>query len=382
MSLHTTPNALKTLTDIVAQLTPSKKSGVKEAFLRRVLIPQFSKDIEFALDFVTKEPYLFLACFDLNLLKECDFSDLVFLLDKKNYIRPLGMLASVARGFNLSDEAAWILMERIEANKAAQIDNIFHSIWFRRFTDENIWNDKTVSRFNKALDKASSVRVALGDSYDKRLYPLGTARFKEGILNFHLGKPWDKYRDFNTYRLIINDTFLNKETLVGVEKDILNWALPLFEVSKANKLPRLLYPVILYSNEINMSVKELYQERMCELIPEVGSPRLNPIRPRKWHSVLTSKEIHSFIKDYPNLCDSLTAPFIRYDSLWNMSTNQFIDEVLKSDLVDLLPKSQKKSFTLLMARSLKEEFDVKVDVSSFAQLLSIYSLSKEEEVLV
>ena len=381
MSSDTNASQLKLLGETVASLI-YKSSGVKDALLRRVIFPKLTQDTEFAIDFITKESLLFLVCFELNLLKECDFSDLVLSLAKKNYTRPLGLLASVAKGFNLSDEAAWILMEKVEANKAAKIDNIFHSIWFRKFTDDTVWDSYTVARFKNALDKASNIRVALGDTYDRRYHALGTARFTEGILNFQLNEPWSKYSDFNTYRLIINDTFLNKTSLVGVEKDILNWALPLFDVEKAHKLSRILYPVILYSDDINNSVKELYREQITKLIPEVGSIKIHTILPRKWHSVLTPKEITSFLNDYPNLCDSFSSPIVRHDSLWNMSTDQFIEDFLNSNLHNLLPAAERKTFTLLMARSLRQEFNVQVDAFSFSQVLSIYKATTGGEFLV
>lgn len=64
--------------------------------------------------------------------------------------------------------------------------------------------------------------------------------------------------------------------------------------------------------------------------------------------------------------------------VFNMSGEHFIDVIIKNDLYDFFSEHHKKSFTYFVKRFLFRKFNVKVESCSLEQLLSIYTISKEE----
>lgn len=364
----------ETLNTLVLKSISLNTSGIIEAYIRRYILPSLIQDEETVLLFIQEYYYLFLQCAVMQLFERFDFSDVVFFLKEKEENHALGVLAGLgASSFKLSDEAAWVLIEESPSKKWTHLTNgSMNTIWFRCFENEKIYaNPVLCARFKNALQRAIDLQPK-----ENSLFPSSIAGQKDGILNFQFGEPWSAGSK-DRFALTISQNLEAEKPAMG--KDIINWVLDFVSSEHYRaRISPVIDPLVLHSEVISLHLKEKHKIKASKRIDKINNHALKITSGDFWHNRMTVKEVKQAIKEHPSVISQLEIPWIRHDGVFNMSGEHFIDAIIKNDLYDFFSEHHKKSFAYFVKRFLFRKFNVKVESCSLEQLLSIYTISKEE----
>lgn len=365
--------SLEALAELCKDPFFGSNADFKEAYIRRYVMPRFflPRNRKIAELFVS-DGKLFNELAKRDLLKNCNLSDYIKSSYKKNnnLYRDRALFRFVS-GYKIDDEAAWILMENCRHEEPVSYTALnIHSVWFREFQNEDTGSLEFKQRLERAVrwknayieKKDNQGRIA--NSYIMNL------EFNTGqsILNFHLGVNYFSKKNgvFSGY---IKQSFT--EDFPSLPANVLLWMVKHLDVQDLYSYA-VMCPVLLYHPDVSEYLSAHVDEAKQDIQDLYG----DKVKNRIWNELLGADLFNQLKKDYPDLIDD---PFVNNQKMWS-SSQEIIDNILpvwKTEREHTSNESHEKIFKKVVIRYLEKKFDMKLEIYSLSQLLSIYETSEE-----
>lgn len=318
------------------------------------------------------EPWnLFEDCAESELLKECDLSDFILRCEDE-FI--LFTLAKYTSGYQMSDEAAWRLLDKTADKDWDWRWLEFNSVWFRRFQNEDYSDHAFRTRLKDAFQKMADHAINTGGKPDNRWFAEETIALSlNRVLNFHLdSEEYDVEPTKHPFSFNLSSSY-NASNII-VNRDVVFWVLNhLPEVSTQEDVIHFA-PVIVYSNEAPVEVKKKWESLARGKLS--SQKYVTRSEYMIWKEFLTTDEFAQFASEYRHLAEA----YIDKEYLKNLTPAKRIDFLIKiydMCIYSLTNTSRVKAFEIYLKRHLENEFEMKIERSTLEQLLSIYRTSKE-----
>lgn len=365
--------SLKELAEQTSKGTTEFIVDMEDAYMQRYFLPRIflKRNFETAKRFVSDKK-LFTSYASYDLLRDCDLTD--FILAHKDSLEKYPVLFEHGTEYEMSDEAAWIVMENMYYSPDRELTqgySFFHSIWFRAFTNEDTASPQFRTRIQNALHNHSN--KGLTENITNREYMVTLVNYYDLIRSFHLGvTPGDSSRELFNKR--IGGAFANSSLK---NKKFITWVLEL--INDPNDFGKVSYltPYILYgtdiSDELRLKFKDAALHEMPRLVKGFHGQFKREIR--HWREMIGKEGYEQLEKDYFSASWGL-ADFVLPEEMWlNQNFNLIIDLLNRTDK-EVLAESRVRGFKNYVRHVLEEEFGVKTSFNGLTQLLSIYEATR------
>lgn len=344
-------------------------SVLEAAYLREYVFPKMflPRNLLIAEKFVSDKQLFKDAC-NHDLLINCDLSG--FILENKNMLNMYPALFSFASGYQMSDEAAWALMNSSFVEPDVHTLNL-NSVWFRSFQTESSKSKEFSDKLETALtSRRNNILDALGN--EEVLYSHDTVdilnKAIQSILSFHLELP-NENANHNFIKHFNQD--FNSDYSSTLSKEVIFWMMSRLPLEKLHSCLNVL-PILVYSENIPENLKS-YVEEARKLLKYVNDDETNN---RKWKQILGDTDYDKLRLGSPELL--VNGFFSTFHEIYENTPKKFIERGIvnyKSYPKEVLDIPRTKVFKKYLKYHLEQEHDMTIKAVSLEQLISIYEAS-------